>query len=150
MLLPAKSQSGVSSFPFMKKITGLNLCYNNNNCPWDWLAIILVSLTFQSEMTWTAEHPWAQVTASNYFPSTLDLLYLIVASKRVGKEKMVPALTIYLNVLVKVLEHFQWAGSRDCLCCLKHVFNWQSNGLVLNILYQPDKTLEFFLLILNY
>lgn len=148
MLLPAKSQNGVFSFPFMKKITGLNLCYNN--CPWDWLAIILVSLTFQSEMTWTAEHPWTQVTASNYFPSTLDLLYLIVASKSFSKKKMISALTIYLNVLVKVLEHFQWAESRHCLCCLKHIFNLQSNGLVLNILYQPDKALKFFLLILNY
>lgn len=137
MLLPAKSQNGVSSFPFMKKITGLNLCYNNNNCPWDWLAIILVSLTFQSEMTWTAEHPWVQVTASNYFPSTLDL-YLIVASKRVSKEKMVSALTIYLDVLVKVLGYFQWAGSGDCLCCLKHIFNWQSNGLVIKVSTRQD------------
>lgn len=148
MLLPAKSQNGVFSSPFMKKITGLNLCYNN--CPWDWLAIILVRLTFQSEMTQTAEHPWAKVTASNYFPSTLDLLYLIVASKSLSKEKMVSALTIYLNVLVKVLEHFQWAESRDWLCCLKQFCNYQSNGLVLNILYQPHKTLDFFLLILYY
>lgn len=113
-------------FPSMKKITGLIFCYSNN-CPWDWLAIILVSLTFQSEMTWTAQHPWAQVTASltasNYFPSTLDLLHLIVASKYFSKEKMASALSIYLNVLVKVLEHFPWVESRDCLCCQKHIFN---------------------------
>lgn len=77
-------------------------------------------------MARTAQHPWAQVTtsltASNYFPSTLDLLYLIVASKYFSKEKMASALSIYLSVLGKVLERFPQAESRDGLCCLKHIF----------------------------
>lgn len=55
-------------------------------------------------MIQTAQHPWAQVTASltayNYFPSTLDLLYLIVASKYFSKEEMASALSIYLYALV--------------------------------------------------